>query len=422
MASRILIRLDTDPQGPVAWQHQDGAGQRLGGGVSNDLAELAQLSREAPEARLIALAAGTQVLLTRITIPTQNRTKLLRAVPFALEDQLADDVGRLHFALGKREADGAWPVAVVERGWLDDWLARLDEHGLGLARLIPEVLCLPRLGGSPGSADGGQWTVLTEDATALVRTGDQRGFAGDRPNLDTLLSLALDEPGMEPPGELLYLADPRAEALELPPELTGVTLSRQAAGDLLALFGRQVNDPLAINLLTGDYAPKRKTTASHLRPWAAVAALFMAWLVLDTGHTVLEQRSMRAQLASLDSQVLTLYRQVFPQARDSAQARTRVEGRLSQLRGGGGGQSGADLVDTLLLLGPVLQAGDNITVNGMTWRAGSLELELSTANLQSLDRLKQNLDGTDGLSAEVRSARSEDDRTQGRLLVKRSGQ
>ena len=61
--------------------------------------------------------------------------KLAAALPFALEEFLADDVDELHFAPGTRRSNGRVPVCVVNRQLMSDWLSRIDPaSGMGLCQ------------------------------------------------------------------------------------------------------------------------------------------------------------------------------------------------------------------------------------------------------------------------------------------------
>src|SRR5450755_1448661 len=62
------------------------------------------------------LVPGTDVLLLEPEVPARAGTKLAQIVPCALEEQLADDIDDLHFAIGRRSADSLrTQVAVVAR-------------------------------------------------------------------------------------------------------------------------------------------------------------------------------------------------------------------------------------------------------------------------------------------------------------------
>ena len=74
-----------------------------------------QAALEARERTVIALVPAAEALTTTVNIPVRGAAKLLATLPFALEDQLAEDVEKLHFASESRRKDGQVPVAVVAR-------------------------------------------------------------------------------------------------------------------------------------------------------------------------------------------------------------------------------------------------------------------------------------------------------------------
>ena len=65
--------------------------------------------------KVVALAPATQILLAEPALPPGSGVKLARAVPFALEEQLTEDIDQLSFAIGRRRSGGATPVAAVSR-------------------------------------------------------------------------------------------------------------------------------------------------------------------------------------------------------------------------------------------------------------------------------------------------------------------
>ncbi|MCC5857324.1 MAG: type II secretion system protein GspL [Ectothiorhodospiraceae bacterium] len=404
MRPRLIIRLGSDHRQPVRWFLLDREGGIQDQGVTDDLALLAEQADDRPVTGLVSAA---DVLLTSAVVPTQSRQKLLRAIPYALEDSVAGDVEAQHFVLGQRTPAGDWPVAVVDVAWLEDWLRRLEEAGLGPTRLLPEPLCLP--------LETETWTVLLDGDGFAVRTGPQQGFGGDRDNLLLLLEAALEERGEQRPHTVVVYG---AQHTDLPAELAGVPLEPRALDDAPALLARGLDDPHQIQLLTGPYAPA-SGQQSLWRPWLPAAILFAAWVTLDTGHALTEQQQMRNELAELESRNLELLRHIFPEATSLQAARTRVDNRLAQLRGGGTAADSDRLLETLEAVGPVLAGGEGFRLTGLSYRNGNLELELTVSDLQRLDRLQQELDANEQLQAEVRSARAEDEAVQGRLLVRR---
>ena len=74
--------------------------------------------------KVIVLAPATQILLAEPDLPPGSGAKLARAVPFALEEQLTEDVDQLSFAIGRRRAAAArrwrWFRARVLQAWVSD--------------------------------------------------------------------------------------------------------------------------------------------------------------------------------------------------------------------------------------------------------------------------------------------------------------
>lgn len=111
-----------------------------------------------------------QLLLSAVPLPLPSRAKRLAALPFALEEQIAEPIDAVHIALGDAAGDGRWLAGVVRHAVMRDWLAQAEAAGLGKAAFVPDALTLP----VPGD---GRWTVAAAGGRVLVRTADGAGFA-----------------------------------------------------------------------------------------------------------------------------------------------------------------------------------------------------------------------------------------------------
>src|SRR3546814_16716794 len=75
-----------------------------------------------------------------VEVPARQPAKVLQAAPFVLEEQLAEDVDTLHFALGARQADHRWPLAIVSQTRMQAWLALLQDFAIHADAMVPDVL------------------------------------------------------------------------------------------------------------------------------------------------------------------------------------------------------------------------------------------------------------------------------------------
>ena len=99
MAEYLVIRLDPDRDKAAHWIAVDDNGTRLSPPVMGPLSEA---SKDVGARSVIVLVPATTVLTTTVDIPIRGGSRLQAALPFALEEHLADDVEDLHFAAGAR--------------------------------------------------------------------------------------------------------------------------------------------------------------------------------------------------------------------------------------------------------------------------------------------------------------------------------
>ena len=127
MRNMLLLRVNNSDSQRWSWLHLDSTGVARGVTHSGMLADAAA---EAEGLRVLVLMPGTDCLLTSVRIPGRNRKKILQAVPYALEEQLSDDVEKLHFAVGAELGDGSRQVAVTDKQRMQTLMAELEEAGL----------------------------------------------------------------------------------------------------------------------------------------------------------------------------------------------------------------------------------------------------------------------------------------------------
>lgn len=402
------------------------------------LDELVRLAAGRP---VTVYVPGEDVLLTEVSLPGGRRAQLLRAVPYAVEDRLAEDIDDVHVALAAQPGDAMpggstrrWPVAVVARARLEAWLAHLKAAGLVIGSVVPDVLAVPW--------SAGAWRVWIDGERCLVRTGASGGFVTDRATLPVLLA-ATWRAGIEAVGEDADHASapsPNGEA-RLPQRLyclgseTDCTWLREqampAAGLSLPVEGdsaaRDAGTPVAsgthpptLDLLQGDYRPATDWSR-RVRPWWPALALLIVWSVSVIAHQLYLHHRLSVENATLQADITGLFRQSFPQAKRIVNPRAQMQYRLGLLRAqvGHGTQGLATLLGRIA---PVLVgSASSITLRTLRYEDGQMQLGLEADSLQTLDGLKQRLSALPGLSVTLESASARDGRAQGRLRIKEGG-
>jgi general secretion pathway protein L len=403
MARHLVIWLG----GPfeAEWMVLEGSDQPLQGPLRGSLESAASAARGS---RVTVLVPGVEVLLARAAVPALSRQRLLKAVPYALEDQLAADVETLHFAVGGPDDAGQPAVAVVARERMDAWLEALRAAGINPNALTPDTLAVPWRENT--------WSVLVLGERALVRSGLQDGFAAEAESLNALLRLQLDGAGEAPP-ESIELYGDFGEGSGLSQELAGlgIALSEHPGGEGgLPWLVEGIADRPQINLRQGSYAPEERLV-QVLRPWRAAAALLGIWLAVSMVGSFLETWRLERESQALAEQIRSVVSEAFPEIRRVVRPRVQMERELDALRKERGGDGGGFL-SLLAAAAKGLQGVDGVELQGLQYRQGRLELDVTLTSMSGLDPLRQSLEQAGNLDAQV-SARSREGVVEGKVRI-----
>lgn len=403
MRDTLLLRAESVAGDSWRWLRLEADGRPRGGIHAGSLADAAS---EAGGLRVVVLVSAADCLLTTVQVPGRNRQKLLRAVPYALEEQLSDEVEKLHFALGDALDDGGWPVAVISRQVLDRLMDALDATAMDVQQLVPDVLAIPRR--------DKEISALVVDDIVLVRKGRGEGYVVDIDNLDMLLAMQgdMDEP---PALRLFVAADASPPATDAWP---GETHVETWSGDPLNLYAAGLGSR-PLNLLQGPYS-KSGEWERIWKPWRATAALLVAGVLVSFAAMGVDYYRLSAESEQLQAQIEETFRKASPETKRVVNPRVQMQQKLDSLQKGG-----ADTRGFLALLGKtgkVLKDIKDVELGGITYRAGRLDVDLKIGNLQMLDQLKQALTGNGDLKVEIQSATTgADQRVQGRMRIQGVG-
>lgn len=410
MADWLLIRLPRNAEQPATWLTVDPRGNPSGPPQSGPL------SLAAPRAvgrRVCVLVPGTDVLLTEPEVPMKAGTKLQQVVPFALEEQLADDIDDLHFAMGKRVADSSrMPVAVITRALMDEWLTSLRSQGLEPESLYTESDLLPQ---NPGQA-----VALMEEDVIIVRPPVGSPVTLPVEALGEALEIALqgaaEQGATGGRGLILYTGaaewhqqSTKIEALR--ERFDGIKIQLLSAGPL-ALFGQQLPTATPINLLQGSYAPAKASTVGW-QAWKVAAILLACLIGLHLVGKTAELSALKRSEKTLDTSIGDTYRLAMPGQPKPLDPRRQMEMRLAAAQNGGG-QGG--LLPALQALVDSRTVAPGTSVKALSFRQGVVDMKLSAKDATTLDRLSQSLKSR-GWNAELTSGNTTPGGYEGRMQM-----
>ena len=408
MADSILIRFSDDQ---FEWLAVNGKGRPLSG-VGRGNGE--ELSTACKGKQVVLLVPGTDVLLTNVTIPTRNTTGIARALPYAVEEQLAEDVDQLHFARGAQNDEGAMPVAVIRRQCLDHNLDVLMQQGIQPTYAYAAPLLLP------WKEDA--WSVLVEDKKTLLRYGSDQGLELESDSLAPIVGRLLQEytGDSKLKFKIWYDGDAAPDTAQL--ELTGCEVDVSPVPETaMAMMASTLAINSELNLLQGDYSRQDAASLMTFKPWRfAVALLVLAGLVQlgGMGYTHWQLVDEDQKLAQ---EIETLYRDAFPDAGKIVRGSERQQAnqKLAELQQQFG--RGSDKFLALLYTsGEELQKENNLQLEGLNFKGGVLNLRLQGSDLSQFEVFKQKLlQGRErDIEVEVLSAVSRREGVDGRIMIK----
>jgi len=190
MEERLIVRLQADSE-QIEWVLQNAQGI-MG---SPKVGTFADIKLPGFKGKMTLLAPTTLVYLTKAKLPKLSESKLRKAVPFVIEDELAATIEDSHFAYSPGRYAGKAVIGVVQRAHMEEWLGKMpSEIKTHLVAMVPDVLAIPH--------EPNKWTIANFGDTALVRTNEVMGFAVDKAFLPTVLAQYLQEEGREVPQEM----------------------------------------------------------------------------------------------------------------------------------------------------------------------------------------------------------------------------
>ncbi len=400
MRSSLFIRLHTDKQ--ISWAIFDSAGQLIESATN---VSLDTVPRTRPP---LVLIPGTDVVLTEADIPTKQWQRIIQAVPYALEEQFADEIENLHFALGK-PISGNIAVAVIARSQMESYLQQLDAAGLTPAILMPDILAVPK------SANG--WSILYLDEIVLVRTGLYSGFAIESNCLNAALQIALTEFETNPPQQITVFSGTQSNSALTELEALGLPITEHTnEKGIFAWLAQGLIEHKPLNLLQGDYRPQDKVI-SLLRPWRLTTLLLILWGGLIMAKQGVEYQQLTQQRQALNAQIEKVYRETFPEARKVVNPRVQMEQKLKALRAQKvHRKKGDNFLSILNKISSPLTHTPGFKLKRIEYRQEHFDLVLEVANLQALDYLKKRLSRL-SLTVEIQSAISHNHFVETRLRI-----
>ncbi len=359
--------------------------------------DLAHLQRRDDDLNIVVFVPTVDVLLASATVPVKGAQKLLQAVPYALEEQLIDDVESMHVAIGAQDSDGKVSAAVVVEQRMQRWLQQLQENDIEPDVMLPDALALPRV--------NGDWSALQLAGDIVcVRSGEQTGFACDVENLAIMASSHASECEADPDAvQFTNCGSENNEIAEQFKKVFSVPVNSESCnGDALAALISGYQSDKGINLLQGAFVRSTRWLRGKQR-WLSTAALLAVWVVLQFSLDVYQVQQLKSVQADYKDKIEQVFRETFPNVKRVSDPQKQMAIELKSLRGATA-SGGEGYLELMAKISQVLVKIPAVQIKSMSYKNAVVDIELELTDLQVLENLKESMIKVAGIKIDVKSS------------------
>jgi general secretion pathway protein L len=418
VANSLVIRLPAAADAPAEWITIDRSGEGIGTTLRGPLEEALPL---AEHRKVVILAPASKVLRLNATIPLKGNARIRQALPYALEEQIAGDIDKQHFAFARNGESGHLSVAVVDKTLLEHWLDQLKEH-----KLSPTCICAES---DALDVTAATISVLLDNQQVMLRNPAGELTVADASALATLVELFLDQHATDlendataTPVNLIVYCDQTAyehyrelwDRLRL--RTDNLELKILADGALPYLAHQVTGKTNNVNLLQGDFAPKSELPFKW-QNWRIAAILLASFLALNLVYKGAEYWQLSRADTALDAAASELLSKTFPGTDAVPDPWNELRARLGTATTTETDDK-AGFAEALESLSAAIAQVPGIRMETVSFRSGALDLQLIAPDVAALDRLRQLIGSTGKFSAEIQSANPADDVIEGRINIK----
>lgn len=412
MSETLLIHYNIENAHRATWALCNDAGEHTGKITAGSLDELSVIATRHPAVVLL----NSQCLhINQLQLPTQNLQKMLKAVPYAIEEFIAEDIENFHFVIAKN--NNMTSVVGIDKTTLNHILQAFQNAAINIEKIIPDALCLP------ADESNKQWACLNYLDQTYLQTEKQRGMLFPHDMLSYIATNKFkDEQQSLPDKILLFCEQENTDAFN---SFQTDTMSKHDEIETinvvynthpLVVFCGNYKQALPLNLLQHKFRPKRKSSG-YWHHWKLTAAIALIWLVLHLGWTAFQYSTVSEQNQLTKAKIEKIYLKAFPKSRKIVNPRVQMEQKLNELKSGTG-SGNAGLVFLLAeSFGTLNTDKSNFTLQSLTYRNNRMDIGLDSSNLQSIETLNKNLNNNANIKSQITSSSSEKDKVKGNLRI-----
>ena len=332
-----------------------------------------EIKRQKQEKIILVIAANV-VLNTQVTIPSKNEEVIRQSLPFAVEEELSNDIEHNHFAY-KQLSDQIFTVSVIKSDIIKDIKKQLDNVGLICKNLYSEIYTIPKHENAT--------TLIILKKYALVRDNSS-GTALTKKLIAPYLKLSTKNK------HVIY-ADSK---LKLPLSKNIISNIQDTVLLQAQTITKNEIEENAVNLFQGIFKQDFDDKKS-INPWKKIRTvavlLVVSWLTIN----LYQLWKLSNEIDNVKTQQSKLLMKLIPNASQSEliDPYSAIQSRLkiSQIQQSST-TTAAGFIKALGYLGQTLAQNPNVLIQSLRQRNTKLEVKIKTQSLSYLNKFQSDLE------------------------------
>ena len=412
MSETLLIHYNIENPQQATWALCNDTAELTGKISSGSLEEL---SEAAAKHHIVVLLNSQCLHINQLQLPTQNMQKMLKAVPYAIEEFIADDIENFHFVIAKNKHSNLMAVAGIDKTTLQNIIQVFQQANIAIEKIIPDVLCL--------AANDQQWVCLNYLDTSYLQTDRLNGMALSYDVLPYIISSKLQDETQSPPEKILLFTEQENtstfDQLQLDNLNNGENVEKINIvynKHPLVVFCGHYKQALPLNLLQHEFKIKRKSSGLW-HHWRLAASLAAIWIVLNLALTSFKYTQIKDENNITKAKIEKTYKTAFPKSRKIVNPRVQMEQKLKELKSGAGSSNNGLIFLLAESFGTLSSDKMNITLQSLTFRNNRMDIGLDGNDLQAIENLNNNLNINNKIKSKIISSSSEKDKVKGNIRI-----
>ncbi len=353
--------------------------------------------------KVLVLLSSNEIVLTSVVIPSKNQKQLLQAIPYALEDTLAEDIEDLHFSAQQHpdSDNNESNVAIINRSVLIDVLDLLKSHRITANFVLPQLLTQ--------TYELDAWSIVYENINnqifSSVRVSQYDGFYCDQQMLDMFITEPLEN---NIPAAIFC----NTKAENLPLALQELPYN-YIESDIIQ-YDSAIS-ALPLNLLTNFAQRNHQKSSFNSKAWKPVAFLGGVLASIWMGIFFWQNNLLQQQSDQLKIQIEQVYKDTFPNGR-IVDAPVQMSSALKKLKG----NTGKTIESPLPLIsdmGPLLKEYKDMILSEMRYQENQLSMTIESPNLTRLENFKKDAAQKRNLKVDIKDSTTTANKVKAVILI-----